>query len=289
MFFLVMFLAGCTILAEKSGQLLEGSLFAAKTLERYRTADASMLLRKLRYRDGTEGWALTLESWPTLQFSFITEKNPPPENTQTLYPVFCSFLCSTYSGWNEFTMELTGTGTIRTGDTELSSSLVFKLNSIEAAGISEGRIRRGDIRLSGQEALTALRNRLERIEVLTAWMKDSGPPVSNHGTPVSVPEFGSPDDFETFWKPVLFPELVSLKKRPALYSAVNVQWERGEDIRWNTNYSAAVFPESLRPLRDSGTMLRDWEETMLWIYLVYTWDDIVQLLLTERNFVKTSK
>jgi hypothetical protein len=279
--FLPLFLAGCTNLAEKSGRVLDASAFAEKTLAVYHTADKALVLRQVRYKDGiegsegSEGWALTPEAWPTLQFNFIAGEDP--QETKKLYALSCSFLCSSYAGWNEFTMTLIGSGTIKNETAgESLPALTMKLDSFETVTIAEGRIRQGDVRLSGEEAITALRNRQERIEVLTAWMKDTNPPP-----------FASRKDFETFWKPILFPELVSAGKRPAAYSAENTQWVRGEDVRWNVNYSAAVFTESLQPLRDSGTMLRDWEEAAAWIYLVYVWDDIVQTVLTEKVFLKT--
>jgi hypothetical protein len=47
-----------------------------------------------------------------------------------------------------------------------------------------------------------------------------------------------------------------------------------------------VFPEALRPLRDSGAMLRDWEEASAWIYLEYSWESLLESFYTERDFTK---
>jgi hypothetical protein len=75
--------------------------------------------------------------------------------------------------------------------------------------------------------------------------------------------------FETYWKPILFPEINPAKKRPEGWQQEGDAWVRKNDIRWNTGYTERVFPEMLRPIRDSGDILCDWEEAVAWIYLEY--------------------
>jgi hypothetical protein len=101
--------------------------------------------------------------------------------------------------------------------------------------------------------------------------------------------FANQRAFEKYWKPILFPELVSPKKRPAAYTAGEPRFVRGEDIRWNAAYTQAVFPETLRPLRDSGTLLRDWEEAAAWIYLTAEWDPLLQSVTKELFFATVKK
>jgi hypothetical protein len=84
--------------------------------------------------------------------------------------------------------------------------------------------------------------------------------------------------FENYWRPVLFPEMVKRRNRPADWRQESDEFVRGEDIRWNKDYTERVFPEILRNVRNSGTLFRDWEEALLWIYLKYEWDNIVELL-----------
>jgi hypothetical protein len=282
--FLPLILTGCTSLAEKAGRVLDGSAGAEKTLESYAdntAGNGAATLRRVRYRDGTEGIVITLEAWPTAQFRFIQGENSAGTQRHPLQPVNCTFLCSGYSGWNEITLELSGTGTLRTEE----NAVVTTLESCETLGILEGRIRQGDTRLSGQEARLLLQNRQERIDALTEWMQDYA--ARNAGArSAGDGGFSNQKEFEQYWKPLLFPELVSARKRPAAYNTENVQWSRGEDLRWNTAYTAAIFPELLRPLRDSGALLRDWEEALLWIYFRYQWDEIAKDLSMERTFVR---
>jgi hypothetical protein len=89
------------------------------------------------------------------------------------------------------------------------------------------------------------------------------------------------DDFEKYWKPLLFPEIVSKKKKPSGWLQEGDQFIRAEDIKWNTSYTERIFPEVLRPVRDSGTLLSDWEEALHWIYLEYEWERIAGILSRE--------
>jgi len=287
--FVSLFFFSCAVLAEKSGQVLEGTAFEEKTLERYATEGKALGLRKVRYRKDGEGWILELKAWPTLKFHFIEiagENSDANTGNNSFVPLSCYFLGSALSGWNELTMDMAGGGTItKSGENDF----VTTLNSIELIDISRGRLRRGDARLSGSEALTALRNRRERIDALTEWM---------HGYVESAGEktdFSSRKNgqkaFEDYWKPILLPEMCPAKKRPDLYkqNLEGARWVRAEDVRWNTSYTALLFPQDLTILRDSGSLLRDWEEAAAWLYLAYEWDAIIQTITRENHFIRTKK
>jgi hypothetical protein len=182
-----------------------------------------------------------------------------------------SFFVSNPSGWNEFRRELLGSGTFRAGGEGATLRLEGKP---EVLDISEGRIRRQETRLTGAQALTALRNRGERIRSLVEWMDRREPGG----------EFSGQEAFEAHWKPLLFPELVLQKKRPPEWSAGPRVW--GEDVGWNSHYTEAVFPEELWPVRNSGTLLRDWEEAAGWIYFQFEWDRILESLAAEIRLTK---
>ncbi|MDR2553328.1 MAG: hypothetical protein LBD31_09215 [Treponema sp.] len=273
----IFFLGGCAALAEKSGQILDGSAFEEKTLETYMAAEGELILRRVRFGEGDEGLVLGLSAWPALKFRFV-------ENGGLLMPISCSFLSPSLSGWNEFTLDLLGEGTIRAEE----GHLVVRIGFLEAAGMSQGRIRRFDTRLSGEEALGILRNRRERIALLAAWMKEY---QRAEGLPGPSPKSGQKKNrsagqraFERYWKVLLFPELFPPGRRPPSYHGEGAQMVRGEGVRWNSDYTGALFPEILRPLRDSGTLLRDWEEAAAWIYLVHQWDDIIKQTGREWSF-----
>jgi hypothetical protein len=79
-----------------------------------------------------------------------------------------------------------------------------------------------------------------------------------------------PPNYKESIGPWLFPEVYGYSTPPP--AKHSVQW--GEDIPWNTDYSAASFAENLRPVRDSGTLLRDFEESPELWRLCYVWPSL---------------
>jgi hypothetical protein len=244
-------------LVEKAGRVLDGAAFEEKTLARYRTEPGSPFpateIRELRHRETGPVLAVTLEDFPALELRLV-----PAEGGGFHYRSL-RYLGGNISGWNEFSLDLSGAA-VFTVDGEGAR---FGGARPEAALITAGKIRRGDRRITGDEALTGLRNRHERILALTGWMKEQA----------RGKNFTDRKQFVNYWKPILLPEKVPRKWRPSGWRKDGAQ-VRAEGVRWNTDYTAALFPESLRSLRDSGALLRDWEEAFEWIYHEYAWDRI---------------
>jgi hypothetical protein len=259
--------SACVSLVEHSGRILDGSAFAEKDLTVYRRNQAEksgkpgggdekkdIELRQVRSKDGAESIVISGEDFPALRL-----RGSVPGSDGSFYLKALYFLGGNITGWNEFTLDLSGTGTfIPQGE-----RAILKLREpIEFVQISAGKILHNGKRLIGDEALTSLRNRHERILALAEWMH------SRDETPL----FKSQDDFENYWKPVLLPELASAKERPPGWVPEEAVWVRGEDINWNKTYTEILFSEDLWVLRNSGALLRDWEEALAWIYFVYQWD-----------------
>jgi len=262
----IMVCLSCSSLVEKTGQALDGSAFAEKQTAVYRTArnaGEAMEIRETRNKAGESSLVITLRQFPAMKI-----RGTAPDGKGEFQLIAMDYRGGNVHGWNEYRLDLAGSGKFVLGET----MAVFSVSDeIQAIGISSGSIRRYDTRVTGAEALSSLRNRHERILALAEWMKSrENPPAFNNG-----------DAFEEYWKPVLFPEMVSKKKRPANWRQKNDQRVRAEDIRWNTGYTERVFPEVLWAIRDSGTMLRDWEEAVEWIYIEYEWNHIRELLARE--------
>ena len=262
----VMVCLSCSSLVEKTGQVLDGSAFAEKQTAVYRAArndDEAMEIRETRNKAGESSFVITLRQFPAMKI-----RGTAPDDKGEFQLIALDYRGGNAHGWNEYRLDLAGSGNLVLGETTAAFSVS---DEIQAIGISSGRIRRYDTRVTGTDALSSLRNRYERILALAKWMKSrENPPAFNNG-----------DAFEEYWKPVLFPETVSKKKRPANWRQENDQWARAESIRWNTGYTERVFPEVLWAIRNSGTMLRDWEEAVEWIYIEYEWSRIQELLARE--------
>ncbi|MCL1931695.1 MAG: hypothetical protein FWF55_07755 [Treponema sp.] len=255
--------AGCASLMEKAGRTLDGSGRAEKKIAEYRSP--ALTLQQMRSKTGEDSLLITAEHFPALK---IRANAPNEQGDFTITAL--DYLGSSPHGWNEYRIELSGTGNLVLGETTATLSIA---DEIETVGITDGRIRRYDTRISGTEALTNLRNRRERLLSLAEWIND---PENPHAQ-----ECGSQKEFERYWKPILFPEVTKKNMRPEGWQQEGDRQVRAEDIRWNAGYTERIFPEALRPIRDSGTMLRDWEEAIDWIYIECEWNRITETLLGE--------
>jgi hypothetical protein len=243
---------------EKAGQVLDGSAFAEKKIAIYQNTEDGLEAAEINNKAGESFLLITIDKYPMMKLRC----SAPNENGE-IYLVSLEYLGGSEQGWNEYTLDLSGHGSFTGGENpELTIN-----REIENVQISKGRIHRFDTRITGTEALTALRNRHERIAAIVEWM-------------ISLEEQNrlTIKDFEKYWKPFLFPELVSKKKRPALWEQEGDAHIKNEDIRWNVGYTERVFPEQLWPVRNSGTLLRDWEDALSWIYLEYEWENIKEML-----------
>jgi len=261
-FFIALFLLpGCLSIMEKAGQVLDGSAFAQKTAAVYRSSDLGIEISVMENKNGEKEVIIAAVKFPMMKIRVSM-----PDEEGNFYPLSLEYLAGNLHGWNEYTLELFGAGRLDLGE----NSSTLTINEIDPVQISAGRIHRYDTRITGTEALSSLRGRQERIAALTEWM------VSLNG-----PKGADIDDFEEYWEPFLLPETVSKRKRPEGWLLEEDVFKRAEDIRWNTGYTQRVFPEELWPVRDSATLLRDWEEALSWIYLEYEWENITELFSRE--------
>jgi len=262
---LTLLLFNCLSLADKAGQVIDGSAFKLKTVSVYKSSSEKESQSEIKVffvenKSKEKSIIITVNKFPMIKF-FGTF----PNEDGIFYLSTLEFLAGNTHGWNEYSLELTGTGILK-----FDNTIIFKIDEIESVQITKGRVQQYDTRLTGNEALSALRNRRERVLALTDWMSSL-----NHEKGQTI------EQFEEFWQPILLPETVSKKNRPEGWIQDADKFQKAESIRWNTGYTERTFPEELYPIRNSGTLLRDWEEALSWIYLEYEWENIVELLSKE--------
>jgi hypothetical protein len=278
--FVVLLLAGCTSLVQKSGEVLDGSAFAEKKLAVYRSdgngKETTVELKELMPKEGEALVEITSSAWPGLALLGTL-----PDYGGDFEFTGARILSSHVNGWNEFTLDLLGSAVFAAPGG--AGGPLRIAGEPERVQISSGKIRLKSSRLGGGAALTPLRNRRERILALTEWMRQSMETgLSGQAA------FANRREFENYWKPRLFPELVLEKNRPQEYSAENAEWRRADSVKWNLSYTELLFPEELRELRNSGAFLRDWEEAINWIYIEYSWDTIIDSF-NETTLLKTRR
>jgi len=262
---------GCVSMMERAGRVLDGSAFAERVQAVYRTpaGDDGLEIRIMRARDGEYSLLILPERFPSVQI-----RTSAPNADGEFILVSLDYLGGNEHGWNEFRLDLFGSG--RFDRTRFSVSPGF-----EPVQISLGRIRRYDTRITGSDALTYLRNRHERILALTEWMHEQEGRPQDMGT--------CRGSFERHWGPILFPELARRRDRPRDWLLEGDVRVRAENVGWNTGYTERVFPELLWNVRNSGTLLRDWEEALEWIHLKYGWGGLVERLTRETVLIRAGR
>jgi hypothetical protein len=266
-FFLALLLTGCSSMVQKSGELLEGSAFGEKTIAVYSSAakgrETKIELKKSMSKTGEETIEISNSAWPGLSL-----RGEAARNNGSFEFKEARILSPHLNGWNEFSLELLGSAAFTSG---LEQGGVLRIaGEVERVQISSGKIRLKSSRLTGNAALVPLRNRRERILVLTQWMHEE-----ENAAGANLAAFANQKEFENYWKPRLFPELVLQKKRPQVYTTKNAEWHREDGVKWNRTYTELFFPEELWDLRNSGALLRDWEEALPWIFIEYSWKRII--------------
>jgi hypothetical protein len=256
---LAVFAVSCGSIAgavDGAGRFLERD-FDGKTVEKYAAADKSLSFKVFSAKDGERQSVFTLKALPGIRFY-----GTAPDGTGKFRITRLRFLFSGSGGWQEGGAEAYGTGRITkdmAGGAEISIQ-----DSVRPGEITDGQVKLRDGRLYGDRAVEELRNRRERVTAVAEWMAEQG----------GRRRFDSQDAFIKYWQPVILPETVRKKRRPASYNGTAGKNGDGETVynegfEWNAAYTKALFPEHLRPLRDGGVLLRDWEEAPAWFYAEY--------------------
>lgn len=231
-----------TGLVERGGRLLDRSAFRYKTNARWKSLNALNLdLKNITWKDGGK----TEVVFSTPDVPFVIFYGGPPEDDGVFYITRVHFLAGNYGGWNEFDIEASGVGRIRSLGDDNVAFAVF--GEIELHTIIDGKIRRENTRLTESRAQEELRNRNERIIALVDWMK-------KYAAENKTPDFANDEEFQKYWRGILFPA------NPRL---------------------AAPLPEELQTLRETGALDADWDETVSWIYLYYDWKKMTGALNRE--------
>ena len=153
--------------------------------------------------------------------------------------------------------------------------------------VVSGEIRYYDTYYRGDEGLRKVKNRVDRMIQVSRFLREERefPPFygaimkeTSHGR-------GFTPDVVSF----LFPETEKRFKRKErkqifteenrLYESASREKVLGADMYWRVEYSEKILPEHLVPLRNSGTLWRDYEEAAPVFYSLYNLEYLFNNLL----------
>jgi len=181
-------LASCSSfskLVDLTGGAVSGGLGKEKTLSHYHSGPKKTG-RDARFAQDKSGqeYLLLKDS----RFPGVTLRlNPSPGGGGSFEFTEAQVLSSSLFGWNEFTLAISGSAQFLVNG---NTAILRVSGPVERLQITEGSLRLKSKRTAGEEALTLLRNRRERVLALVEWMQTQG-----NGETV-----GTQKEFAAYWK-----------------------------------------------------------------------------------------
>jgi hypothetical protein len=177
-----------------------------------------------------------------------------------------------HNGWTEARFGMLGSLVVRPrGDSWNLEVQEFP----EITGVLEGEIRYKESRYYGDRSRDMVSRRWTRIEAAAPFIEDSLDMESYHFAHKKRDYYS--EDFQRDLESLLFPELYGYGDKfpkPDSCKDPEKRYVREEGVTWDGCYSTAYLPEELIPVRDSGTLLRDYEETAGFFTLAVTWQSL---------------
>jgi len=247
---------------EKIGKAFDGTSFQYKTNSTWKAMwPGNLIVREITYKDGSKGVVVRSDDIP-----YLTFYGGEPDSKGVFPLTKAYFLAGNYGGWQEFDIEIEGHGRIKDfGNGFLDFTIP---DNVKFDSIIDGKIRRDATRLSGEQALKELRARMERIDYLVNWMKES-----NDSKTMT---FKDQADFEKYWRGILFAKRGAGQSKLAKTLSGIVFGKRGAGAGQDVE-----LPAELEALIKNGALRADWDEAASWIWTFYYWPDLNLILNKE--------
>lgn len=220
----------------------------------------------LTIRDGRDTEVLGDITSRYLPAAVVTGEIEETEKGLYFYAVEIALFSEWPNGWTEGSLECSGTFFLEEGK---DGWTFHKIDELSLWDVSTGAIRYYDTYYRGDDGLRKVKHRMDRMREVNKFL-------------IEEKKFPPINDWKGFSKDAvsyLFPETKRLfrrKDRKHIFSETNNLYESsardrvlGADIYWNTGYTDKILPEHLVPLRNSGTLWRDYEEAGSLFFSLY--------------------
>lgn len=161
-------------------------------------------------------------------------------------------------GWTEAVLLAEGSARLIPGKKGKTSAIFTEPVILDTPQSAAMRYRNTVIR--GTDGTAAFSRRLDRISAAVFFL------IENQDRVNTVP------DRKTFIKSsgtFLFPEVYGYSPGTEASPRILENRSMGEGISWDLRYTEIVFSPELAPIRNTGTLFRDWEETSDLFYFIY--------------------
>jgi hypothetical protein len=191
-----------------------------------------------------------------------------------------------HDGWTESTISLQGMLELTRRSKESWQIRVIEMPQTGTVLQAEIRYRRDKI--YGDRARDMMSRRLDRAIVLSGFLQTELAPedYSFHHKKRGIDSKAYHQDLQS----LLFPELYGFSDafpEPEASSSDKEGYIRNEEVLWDTLYTKKYFPEELHEVRDSGTLLRDYDEASELIIICCLWQDLWESWLPHSDIRST--
>lgn len=198
------------------------------------------------------------------------------------------------NGWTEAHYEASGRLVLTAEGEKWRCALEEPLELWE---ILSGELRHYDTFYRGEEGMSRVKNRVDRLRETAKLLNDRGfPAYYGH----LWRESGYSSGFKKEVGRYLFPELYRFKqlekadRLPAAYYESSELpegslYSLGANRIWRRDYTLRVFPENFHQLRDSGALYRDFEEASQLLFSLYNLDYYSGRIVNGELFTEETK
>lgn len=185
-----------------------------------------------------------------------------------------------------------------------NSRSVQVLYKPEIIDIAKGEMRIRDNYFRGSDGAGRMNNKLERLDELQRFLKER-PEYGNYERSQRgynyyfSPKRDKHEDFYSKTRRLLFPELYgfrNLDKAGLLAEEYDIEFINREndyiiadDVAYRKSYTEVVIPESLSDVRNTGTMLNDFNESRMLLKALFNSDYFFDEFLGGQEIVKIEK
>ena len=219
----------------------------------------------------------------------ITGEAFPRDGGQWIFHMdYLEWFSNWHRGWTEARFGMTGSLLLIPDGQEWRME-IQELPDIDS--VLEGQIRYKENRYYGDRSRDMVSRRWARISAAVPFI---GEELDMDAYEFSHKKKGFySKEFLRDLESLLFPELYGYSEKfpepDGGNSAQAERYVREENVHWDTLYSRTYLPEELQPLRDSGTLLRDYEEGSGLFVMALTWNLLWEEMIPASHIVRINE
>jgi len=194
------------------------------------------------------------------------------------------FFTNWSNGWTESELEASGQLIFKKNENDKYKCIVIE--EIELLDVKTASIKFFDDYYFGDKAKRNVKNKLDRINSINNFLKEKEniPYFKSLKTRDKNQKSYISSTYELFFPELTLNSPYINKNSEYKIKSLKEDTVLEETILWNKRYTRDIFPENLQPIRDSGSLLRDYEESVELFFMDYNIHYYINNILPELTF-----